>query len=97
MKFSGPNKKKLQEAVDVFSNFRSMCELQFDLGYAVNVQFPSKHHINKILHIEYLTPEELEENYGEILTKKVFEFLPLCKNYVSFVRGWKHGALDPKK
>lgn len=90
---SWPNKKKLLEAVEMFENFREMCEMQFDLGYVVNMQFPSKHHINKIMSLEYLQedPEVIRAAYGEALLERAIKLIPNCKAYVTWIRGAKRG------
>ena len=95
-KIHAPHRRKLQEAVEVFENFREMCEMQFDLGYVFNTQFPSKHHINKILHIEYIPSEELNKLYSEALIKRAMRLIPACKSYILFVRGRNGKAEDTK-
>lgn len=85
-----PNKKKLQEAVEIFDKFSQMCELQLDLGYVVPMQFPSKHHLNKILSIEYMDSAMLIQLYGAAFTQKAQRILPLCKTYVAYVRDVKN-------
>lgn len=81
-----PKREKLIEAVDTFDNFRQMCALQMETGYWATVDFPSKHHINKILSVQYMDKKVLEDEYGPVLVSRVFSLLPFCKKYVAFVR-----------
>lgn len=81
-----PKRDKLIEAIDTFENFRGLCKLELDLGYWATVDFPSKHHINKILSVQYMDRDILIGIYGKVLTNRVFEVLPHCKNYLKFLR-----------
>lgn len=83
---SWPSKDKLQEALDVFEEFREICRLQMELGYWVTLDFPSKHHINKILSIQYMDKETLYRNYGSGLIARAQSMIPYCKYYLSFIR-----------
>lgn len=82
-----PKREKLVDAVEVFERFRDMCVWEMDLGYWATVDFPSKHHINKILSVQYMDKDTLEAVYGTGLVKRIFELMPYCKHYVQFVRG----------
>ena len=83
---SWPSRDKLQESLDVFEEFREICKLQMELGYWVTLDFPSKHHINKILSIQYMDKETLYKNYGPGLIARAKTMVPYCKNYLSFIR-----------
>lgn len=83
---SWPSKDKLQEAVEVFEEFREICKLQMELGYWVTVDFPSKHHINKILSIQYMDKDYLDKHYGKGLINRAYSMIPYCKSYLSFIR-----------
>lgn len=83
---SWPKKEKLVDAVEIFEKFRDICIWEMDAGYWATVDFPSKHHINKILSIQYMDREVLEAVYGTGLIKKTFKLMPYCKHYVQFVK-----------
>jgi hypothetical protein len=87
---SWPKRDKLRQAVDVIHTFQSMCRLQLDLGYFVTIDFPTKHHINKILSLQYMDLEVVRNVYGNILTEQALGLIPACKHYVSFTREFKH-------
>lgn len=85
-KNSWPTRNKLQESIDVFEEFRAICKFQLELGYWVTLDFPSKHHINKILLIQYMDEETLNKNYGEGLIARAKYVIPFCKHYLAMVR-----------
>lgn len=96
-KLSWPRRTNLIEAVDIFINFRELCVFQMDLGYWATVDFPSKHHINKILSLQYMDKKNLEDEYGSALIKQVFDLIPFCKSYVAFTRGIRNEDMESKK
>lgn len=81
-----PKRESLVDALDVFDVFREACKLQLDLGYWMTITFPSKHHLNKILSAQYIDPDLMHEVYGEGLTRRIQETIPLCKSYSAFLR-----------
>lgn len=81
-----PRKEHLVEALEVLDDFRAACRFQLDLGYWMTITFPSKHHLNKILSTQYIDKELMMDVYGEGLTKRLLETIPLCKNYLAFLR-----------
>ena len=85
-KFSLPSKKSVEEAIRVIEAFRAMCQHQMDLGYWATIDFPSKHHFNKILPLSYRI-EELDAMYGPGLARHIREIMPVCKAYTAFLRG----------
>lgn len=80
------DKKKVEEAVTVFENFREACKLQIDLGYWVTIDFPSKHHLNHILAVQFLDSKDLELKYGAGLVNRLHKALPHAKRYLAFIR-----------
>lgn len=81
-----PKKEKLFQAIKVIENFRSMCRHQLDLGYWATVDFPTKHHINRILALAYLEKSLSEKIYGPSLVKRAEVLIPICKQYLLFVK-----------
>jgi hypothetical protein len=92
-----PKREKLIEALEIFQNFRDMCQFQMELGYWATMDFPTKHHLNKILSIQYMDKKMLEEVYGKVLVKRTFDMMPYCKSYISFVKMVKKGNHANKK
>lgn len=92
-----PKKQSLVEAVEVVEKFREICKFQLDLGYWVTVAFPSKHHLNKILSTQYMDRDLMVEVYGEGFTNRLGEIVPLCKNYLAFLRGGPGDVEKDKK
>lgn len=84
-----PKEEKLKEALNAFEDFRDMCQHQMDLGYWATIDFPSKHHINKILSLQYIDKELLEMVYGKGMVARTFKLMPYCKSYIAFVRDIK--------
>jgi hypothetical protein len=81
-----PRREKLVEALDRFNKFREACKLQLDLGYAFKVDFPSKLHLNKILSIQYIDRDVVEQIYGPALSKQIYIAIPHIKNYIKFTQ-----------
>lgn len=81
-----PRKEHLIEALEVFDAFRNACKYQLDMGYWMTVTFPSKHHLNKILSVQYIDENLRLSVYGEGLTRRLLETIPLCKSYAAFTR-----------
>jgi len=81
-----PKKNKLVEALKVIEDFRLLCQFQMELGYWATTDFPTKHHLNKILSTQYMDKKLLEKVYGKGLAKRVNKLLPYCKHYASFTR-----------
>jgi hypothetical protein len=81
-----PNRAKLLEAYEIFEEFRGMCQHQMDLGYWATIDFPTKHHLNKLLAIQYMEEELLIKVYGKALVTQVKKLIPYCKGYLNFVR-----------
>lgn len=89
-----PKRDKLSEAVDVFWRFQEMCKLQLDLGYHVTMDFPTKHHINKILSLQYMDKEIIEKVYGSELVSRALELIPGCKLYIGFTKEHESGKME---
>ena len=85
-----PRRERLVEALDVFENFQAMCNHQLDLGHWATIDFPSKHHLNKILCVQYIDEETSRRVYGDNLINRVFKTLPFCKTYVEFAKAIKN-------
>jgi hypothetical protein len=94
---SWPKRDKLRQAVDVIWRFQGMCKLQLDLGYLITMDFPTKHHINKILSLQYMDPEVIENVYGKRLMEQALALVPVCQHYVAFTREFKDDELEKKK
>ena len=92
-----PKKQQLKDALDVFENFRALCQYQMDVGYWATTDFPTKHHLNKLLSIQYMDKEMLCMAYGDGLVEKVFEMIPYCKGYIAFVRDVKDSGHNDGK
>jgi hypothetical protein len=80
-----PKRNKLIEAIDVVWRFQQMCSLQLDIGNWATMDFPTKHHINRILSVQYTDTETLHLMYGKKLTEQAMEVLPVCKLYLQFI------------
>jgi len=91
-----PRKDKLEEAIDVMWRFKSMCNHQLDLGYWVTMDYPTKHHINKILSLQYMDAEVIRKVYGSKLAQRALELIPNCKLYIAFTKEYdsKHYLED---
>jgi hypothetical protein len=94
---SWPKRDRLRQAVDVIWRFQGMCKLQLDLGYVVTMDFPSKHHINKILSLQYMDKEAIESVYGKKLADQALKLVSACKHYVAFTREFNDDVLEKKK
>ena len=92
-----PKKKKLIEAINVFRRFQEMCKLQIDLGYWVTMDFPTKHHINKILSLQYMDLNMIEKVYGKSLVREALGLIPACRSYIAFTKGEYNGKVDNKE
>lgn len=82
-----PNRDKLAESVDAVWKFQQMCKLQLDLGYWVTMDFPTKHHINKILSVQYIEKAMVDKVYGSTLAKMALDLIPACRNFIAFTKG----------
>lgn len=80
------NKKALEEAIKRVEDFRAACIWQLDNGLWMTVDFLSKHHINKILSLQYRDKPDLVEFYGPGLTDRALKAISYCKAYVLFTR-----------
>jgi hypothetical protein len=81
-----PKAEKLKLAIEVILEFQALCRHQLDLGYWATVDFPSKHHFNRILSLQYMDEVTAERLYGRHLAKRAQRLLPLCKSYLDFAR-----------
>jgi hypothetical protein len=81
-----PSKRSIEDCVKVIDDFRDVCRHQMDLGYWATTDFPSKHHINKILQLQYVNKDEILETYGNGLSKRINYMIVVCKSYVAFLR-----------
>lgn len=92
-----PKSDKLKEAVDRIYNFRLLCQYQMEVGYWATVDFPTKHHINKILALQYSEREDLERVYGEKLVSQALDLIPHCKGYLEFTKGGVSKDVAPEQ
>lgn len=81
-----PSKRNIEESIKIIDDFRAVCRHQLDVGYWATVDFPSKHHINKILQLQYINRIELQNVYGQGLTRRINSMIHICKSYISFLR-----------
>lgn len=81
-----PTRKSVEEAIRVFENFRDLCRLEMETGYWATTDFPSKHHINRLLQLAYRNRGDLLAAYGDGLTRHIDEIIPSCRAYVQFTR-----------
>jgi hypothetical protein len=81
-----PKRNKLVESINVVQNFKSMCKHQLELGYWVTMDFPTKHHLNRILSIQYTDIKTVERIYGSGLAKAALKLVPSCKHYILFLK-----------
>lgn len=82
-----PSKNSVQDSIQVVEKFRDICRFQLDLGYWVTADFPSKHHINRLLQLGYRSRSDLVESYGDSLTRYLLNaVVPMCRAYVQFTR-----------
>lgn len=92
-----PKSEKLQEALDVVERFRGMCQLQMDLGNWATMDYPTKHHINRILSLQYADKDELTLLYSLALVERIYKVIPYCKHYIMFIRESKDNLNDSKE
>lgn len=85
-KINLPSKRSIEEAIKRFEDFRSFCQYELDVGLWGTIDFPSKHHINKILQLQYKKQTEIVEFYGPGLADHINKVIPKCKAYVLFLR-----------
>jgi hypothetical protein len=81
-----PSKKSIDDSIKIIDDFRAVCRHQLDVGYWATVDFPSKHHINKILQLQYIHKDELHFAYGQGLARRINSMIHICKAYVAFLR-----------
>lgn len=91
-----PSKKSIDESIKVIDDFRAVCRHQLDLGYWATTDFPSKHHINKILQLQYMSKEDVIEAYGSGLARRIHGMIGVCKSYISFLRE-DNGKMEDNK
>lgn len=91
-----PSRKSIEGAINVVEDFRAVCKHQLDAGYWATTDFPSKHHINKILPLQYIDQDELVNYYGNGLTRRINIMVSICKAYISFLRE-DHEKVENKK
>lgn len=82
-----PSRGSIENAIDVIDNFRDLCKHQLALGYWATIDFPSKHHLNKILQMQYAVRSEVYATYGKGLSDRIFGMIEPCKAYLYFLRG----------
>lgn len=81
-----PGHKAVKEAVEVMKDFRACCKQRLETGYWATIDFPSKHHVNNLLQLQYRKMSELEAKYGLGLASLALETIPHCKAYLAFLR-----------
>lgn len=89
-----PSRKALKKSTDTVHNFREFCKHQMELGYWATIDFPSKHHVNNILQLQYRNRTDLLDFYGTALTEAALELVPTCKSYLEFLRGAKSEEVE---
>jgi hypothetical protein len=92
-----PKKDNLKDAVEIIWRFQSMCRHQLDLGYWVTMDFPTKHHINKILSLQYMDLEVIKQVYGEKLVQRAMSLIPACRHFVAFTKEYNYDGLEQEK
>lgn len=85
-KLNLPSKKSVEDAIKRIDDFRTLCQFQMEVGYRSTIDFPSKHHMNKILQMQYRDKRDLIGIYGNGLVEKIFKMMPYCKSYIVFLR-----------
>lgn len=81
-----PSSKSVQDAIVRVEDFREACRWGLEQGLWATIDFPSKHHINKILTLQYKNKKDILDFYGPGLTDRALKVLPYCKAYVQFTR-----------
>lgn len=81
-----PSDRALREAIKAVEEFRLLCKFMLETGYWATVDFPSRHHINTLLQLQYRDVGELKKEYGLGLTRLALEELEKAKLYVEFLR-----------
>ena len=81
-----PDRKLLAESVDIVWRFQKMCAFQLDVGNWVTMDYPTKHHINKILSLQYLESDVVQRVYGSTLSSRALELVPVCRAYLDFIK-----------
>ena len=94
--YSLPSKKSVDEAIKLIENFRDLCRHQMDVGLWATADFPSKHHINRLLQLGYRNRADLAREYGEGLARHIYEITPTCKAYVAFMRDANEQKVESK-
>lgn len=93
-----PGRKAVKEAIEIIHDFRECCKHQLETGYWATIDFPSKHHINNLLQLQYRKMSELEAKYGMGLSQQALETVPYCKAYLTFLRDEERpNELDEKR
>jgi len=85
-RFYLPSYKRVKEAINRINHFRDVCTYQMDVGYWMTTEFPSKHHFNTILQLQYRESKDLVDKYGLGITQIILDLVPICKTYLAFVR-----------
>lgn len=92
-----PSKKSVEEAIRVIENFRDLCKHELEVGYWATTDFPSKHHINKLLQFSYRSKDDLIKVYGEGFVRHIFQVIPICKAYLAFVKDAPNERVESKQ
>ena len=85
IKPSWPRRERLSEAVDCAWRFQQMCLLQMNLGNWATMDFPTRHHLNNILAIQFLEEHIAQSIYGGELAQRAADLIPSCKAYLAFI------------
>lgn len=80
-------RKSLAKSVDIVERFQAMCKLQMDLGNWVTMDYPTKHHLNRILDVQFMENEYADGVYGQALAKRARDLVPYVKSYIRFANG----------
>ena len=81
-----PPNRAVEEAIDTIHGFRDLCKHKLDAGHWATTDFPSKHHINNLLQLQYRKVSELQNKYGRAQANVILETIPYCKSYLAFLR-----------
>lgn len=92
--FNLPSRESLKESIEIIRKFRDLCNLQLELGYWATADFPSKHHINKILQVQYRKYPDIIDYYGAGLGEAAISMVPICKSFLDFVKGKKPNNIN---
>jgi hypothetical protein len=87
-----PNREALKKSIDLLENLQTLCAFQLEVGLWASVDFPSRHHINRLLSLQYRPKQEVEHTYGEGFAARIYQSITLARAYLTFVKGLRSEA-----